>query len=1827
MQQRQWRRIWSGMAMLLLSATVLAASPVPERRVLLERNVDFPGNDIRTLATSSLAGCQTACLADNDCAAFTFNTSAQACFLKRVSDTRQPYEGAISGRVLPLTEQAQARALERREALPELTEADFELARAEALQIGLRHARQAWGLDLLRTAADERTAEGNVDGALALAGAAVAESDAAADWIRYSQLSQAAADEANDWQDRRDLGQRALASAINAWLRAEAPDEPVNALWQLADILEAAERGRDAIAPLRLAESLRPGREGRERLDRMVAQYGFRVIEHNVQADLAVPRICVVFSEALVEQGIDYGDYVALDDDRLVVSAEDQQLCIEGVQHGRRYTFTLRDGLPAASGEALPQSVDLAQYVRDRTPSVSFAGNAYVLPAAPNPTVPVQTVNLDTVDLTLYQLVDRNLLRAAQEGLLLDARLQAWQLDQLASDVAEVLWRGHADVTFDLNTEVTTRLPLTDALAGAEPGIYALHAAEPGMESWLQAGAVQWFVVSNLGVATLQGRDGLHVLVRHLDDASVAAGAQVQLLNRANRVLATGEVNDDGVARFDAGLLRGAGAAAPAMVVVREGEHDLTFLSLTDPAWDLSDRGVAGREPSGPVDVFLAADRGVYRPGDTLNATVLVRNEQGQALPDLPLTLTLRRPDGVAWWREVRHQGHAGGHVVNIALDHNVPRGVWRLEAQLDPDAEPLASQTVWVEDFLPERIDVTLTLPEGPMAATSDAPVLDVQATTLFGVPADGLAIEGDILLRPLAALPEWPGYHFGPADDDGRSRRESLTAAVTTNAAGRARIPVALPAPLQPPQPALAEVIVRVTEGSGRPVERQIERVVGPAGPVIGVRPDFQGAVADGGRAGFELMALDDHLQSTILDAQWTLQRLDTRYQWYQLNGEWRWEPVTRRDTVATGSVTLGEEPVSVGHTVSWGRYELRVEHPGSPYTATTLPFQVGGAVQASAVTTPDSLSLSLDRERYRPGDTAWLQWQAPTSGQAVILVMTDRLVAMETVPVNAGENRVPIAVTEDWGSGAYVSAIVLRPLNDDASLEPVRAVGLAHADIDAAERRLQVELLAPDEARPGEAMMVTVQVEALAADGSALPQGDGLDVDSTWLTLAAVDAGILNLTGYRAPDPVEHYLGQRRLGVELRDLYGRLIHDGDGATGQIRSGGGAGGERAGPPPSDEPAALFVGPLPLGPDGTLNLALPMPVFDGTLRLMAVVWNEQAVGAAERDAWVRDPVVVQTALPRFLAPGDRSQWHLDFNHVDGPAGRMALEFEVQGLALGADGPDDVTVGPGERATVDLPIQAGAVGDAKLQVTLTTPDGTRISRTSTLAVRSHDPVVASTETLTLAAGQSIELGVDRLAGYLPASASLRIIEGSGGPFDVPGLVAQLLAYPYACTEQLVSRMTPFLKYPQLTDEWLTQLPEVTATREATLAQILSRQAANGAFGLWDASAGNPWLDAYATEFLLQARQAGWQVPNAVLNNALDNLRNQLAYAGDFEEGGEALAYALWVLAQAGQVNIGDLRYYADEKADAFSSALALAQLGAALATMGERERSESMFELALTKLPLERDTDSAAPAGWRADFGTVWRDAAGVLALARQVGSAVVDPEPLARWLGSNEGELSPQEASWGLLAADPPAATTSTALEVDGEPVSGPLLWQARDVEAWPVVLRNVSEQPLTLQVVQSGVPRQAPAAGGNGYTLQRERFTLAGDPHTGSVQAGERYVVVNTIQPLHDRGGRLILDDALPAGFEIENPHLLQAGDIAQFPGFEPAETEFVEFRAERFLAAVDARSSEPLQLAYVVRAVAPGHYHYPAARVEDMYQPRFSAWTDTGRLTVEP
>ncbi len=1120
----------------------------------------------------------------------------------------------------------------------------------------------------------------------------VAPTDAAS-WLRLARTVLQI--KPRDDREKALLLDRASTAAYIAYQRASDRNLEADSLSVLGKSLADREQWRAALDSLRLSLELHEAADLRGQYEKLRAEHGFRLLDYTIDSDAISPRVCFQFSEELPGRRTDFSPFVSVAGmDRPATSANEKELCVEGLKHGERYSVTLRAGLPSVVKETLAKSADFTIFVRDRKPFVRFSGKAYVLPRTGQRGIPVLSVNTNTVTLSIYRIGDRNLVDTLL-GYDFQRNLSRYQAEQLANERGAKIWTGELAVESKLNTEVTTAFPLDQAVKDLGPGVYAMTAeAKDGVSNEYGQQATQWFIVSDLGLTAYSAHDGIDVFIHSLASAEPRGSVEVRLMARNNEVLAVRQTDRNGFIHFEAGLARGEGGVAPAAIVASE-KADYAFLSLKSPAFDLSDRGVAGRLVPAGLDAFVYTERGVYRTGETVAVTALLRDARGIAAPNAPLTVVVERPDGVEYRRAVVADQGLGGHALSVPIVASAATGTWRVVAYTDPKRPPVGETTFMVEDYVPDRIEFDLTSAAKEISRNTPAQ-LSVDGHFLYGAPASNLELSGVATIAAAKERAGFPGYAFGLFDDEVTAVRQTLDDLPNSDAAGKATFPLKLDNVPASSGLLEAQVTVSMAESGGRAVERKLTLPVTPDAAMIGVKPMFSGrSLSDGANAEFDVvLAAPDGKTLAKSGLHYDLLKVESNYQWYRQNGQWQYEPVKRTERVANGALDVtADKPARLSLPVKWGRYRLEVStgEPNGPVTS--LGFDAGFYAESSA-DTPDLLEVALDKPDYKSGETMNVAVTARAAGRLTVNVFTDRLVASQSQDVKPGAARVSITVGRDWGTGAYMVATLRRPLDAPAQRMPGRAIGVQWFSIDKAAHTLALDMKLPAAMRPSSRLSVPIKLAGLTSGEEAR------------VVVAAVDVGILNLTNYKPPAPDDYYLGQRRLTAEIRDLYGQLIDGMQGARGQIRSGGDVGGaELSGSPPAQAPLALYSGIVTVGRDGTAQVQFDIPAFAGAVRVMAVAWSKDKVGKASGDVVVRDPVVLTATLPRFLRTGDKSSVQLELDNVEGAAGDYNVAVVADGsIKLDNDKPSTLKLAAKQRDRISVPVAAAGAGPSTVTV-------------------------------------------------------------------------------------------------------------------------------------------------------------------------------------------------------------------------------------------------------------------------------------------------------------------------------------------------------------------------------------------------------------------------------------------------------------------------------------------------------------------------------------------
>ncbi|WP_421206497.1 alpha-2-macroglobulin family protein [Aeromonas enteropelogenes] len=1551
------------------------------------------------------------------------------------------------------------------------------------------------------------------------------------------------------------------------------------------------------------------------------------VVQANARQYRDAPALALVFSGPLtpsaswqrwlaVSEGGKQvqGEWILADDGRT--------LYFPNVQPDKRYEVSLKSGLGPS-----PQRWTLK--TRPLEAGASFTASGMVLPLREELRLPISAVNVDEVNIDFFR-VDAAYLPRFLAEYRPGSGMGNWELEQITKRAKRV-FSGRYALELDPNRRETRLINVKEPQL-AEAGVYFAVMSPLGNYDWRKE--TTYFAVNDMGLSARRYRERLEVFVSSLATADPLKDVQLSLLDEKGNRLQVHATDNRGHRRFD--QVQGA-----RLLLAEQGKH-LAVLRLDGAALDLSTFDL-GTQPWLAQQLYLFSGRDLYRPGERLDSEILLKGQDGQLLPGMAVELEVKQPDGQLLEQKRLLPDNLGAAHYGLRLPMDAPLGRWSINLKT-----AAGSRFEWpflVEEFLPERLKLQLGKgPDGEVTDLDAALTLPLQGDYLYGAPASATKAKAEVKIsRATMPFIRWQEFTLGDVLL-GEQAKELDPVNLTLNEQGQGTVSLADELDgVRALGPLEVAYRVSLSEPGGRAVNRSRTQYGWPEGsqwPAL--KADFVADRVEGGRPlPFQILNLDKQGQSVAGEVKVRLINEYRDYYWHYADGEgWKYEFNSQPYLEQEHTLQLdGKGPTPLGLTLAAGWYRLEVENSQGHQSSLRLEIGSyawgGGGEQAR----PDKIAITLDKRAYQAGDKAKVTLVAPRPGKGLLLVEDgDGLRWWRRIELKAegsekeGRGEFEIPVSPEWlRHDLHISAQIAAP--DSASKpassqkgQSLRSVGLVPLTLDRESRRLPLTLSAPDRAVPLTRLEVTA---------TSTPNSQGRVV------LAAVDRGVLNISDYRPLDPFEIFFGRKRFAQDLFDNYGQVIPPQDGKLARLNYGGDAPALKKGGALESrvEIAALWSGEVSFDEQGMALISLELPNFNGELALMALAWNEQQVGQAERAVKVVAPLVAEIGWPRFGARGDETRALVQLRNMSGEDQILSLVWTLNGgLKANGELPRTLALKSGEEQWLTLPLTVtGASGMASLQLVASGKD-IAISRDWSLPLRSPWPAQTRQHYQMLAPGQQMSFAPSELAGLDPINLQGLLSLSGTPPWDPAAQWQALADYPYACLEQTLSRAWPYLlTTAEERKSWSKGLPKADkplseAELQRALLQRLQRlQLPSGGFGLWDGrSDEEQWLTAYAADYLLARQEVGDAVPEAMLSQALKRLQSYLTDSQYGERWSSApehsrlayQAYSAYVLARVGKAPLATLRLIWEQQADHARSGLPLLHLSLAFSAMGDEQNAARALDRALT-------TERAD--GYLGDYGSALRDQALELSLLRRhklaedrwsaLSAQVADTLAHRQWLSTQE-----RLALLRLAQADPAAGWQAGITSPSGsQPFAGDTSLQLGAPEALAAsVVTNEGKGSLYVQRTLIGYPEHAPARLSQGISVTRSWFNADGQRfEPARVRVGDLVVVrlnVSSESAVPDA----LLVEMLSAGFELENPALgnsikLEELSIEGKPAWQSEWNDYLkhqEYRDDRYTAALDLSAGSNQQLVYLMRAVTPGHYRVPPTQVEDMYRPEIRA-----------
>ncbi len=1551
------------------------------------------------------------------------------------------------------------------------------------------------------------------------------------------------------------------------------------------------------------------------------------VVQANTRQYRDAPALALVFSGPLAPKA-NWQSWLSVSEGgkqlqgEWILADDGRTLYFPNVQPDKSYEVSLKAGLGPS-----PQSWTLK--TRPLEAGASFTASGMVLPLRDELRLPISAVNVDEVNIDFFR-VDAEYLPRFLAEYRPGAGMGNWELEQITKRAKRV-FSGRYALELDANRRETRLINVKEPQL-AEAGVYFAVMSPLGNYDWRKE--TTYFAVSDMGLSARRYRDELEVFVSSLASADPLKDVQLSLLDQKGNRLQVQTTDPQGHRRFD--QVQGA-----RLLLAEQGNH-LAVLRLDGAALDLSTFDL-GTQPWQAQQLYLFSGRDLYRPGERLDSEILLKGQDGQLLPGMAVELEVKQPDGQLLEQKRLLPDNLGAAHYGLRLPDDAPLGRWTINLKT-----AAGSRFEWpflVEEFLPERMKLQLGKgPDGEVTSLDAALTLPLQGDYLYGAPASATKAKAEVKIsRATMPFTQWQEFTLGDVLFAEQAKDlEPLNLTLDAQGQGTFSLADELDG-VRALGPLEVAYRVSLSEPGGRAVNRSRTQYGWPAGsqwPAL--KADFVAERVEGGKPlPFQILNLDEQGQPVAGAVKVRLINEYRDYYWHYADGEgWKYEFNSQPYLEQEQTLQLdGKGPTPLTLQLAAGWYRLEVEN--SQGHQSSLRVEIGsyawggGGEQAR----PDKIAITLDKRAYQAGEKAKVTLVAPHPGKGLLLVEDgDGLRWWQRIELKGaggdakdarGEFEIP--VSPEWQRhDLHISAQIASP---DSASKPVssqqgqslRSVGLVPLTLDREARRLPLTLSAPDKAVPLTRLEVTA---------TSTPNSQGRVV------LAAVDRGVLNISDYQPLDPFEIFFGRKRFAQDLFDNYGQVIPPQDGKLARLNYGGDRAPLKKGGALESrvEIAALWSGEVSFDESGKAVIPLDLPNFNGELALMALAWNEQQVGEAERAVKVVAPLVAEIGWPRFGARGDETRALVQLRNMSGEDQTLSLVWTLNGgLKANGELPRTLSLKNGEEQWLTLPLTVtGASGVASLQLAASGKDFA-ISRDWTLPLRSPWPAETRQRYQMLAPGQEMAFAPAELTGLDRANLQGLLSLSGTPPWDPAAQWQALAYYPYACLEQTLSRAWPYLL--TTADEriaWSKPAEGKKAASEAdvqrALLQRLQRlQLPSGGFGLWDGrSDEEQWLTAYAADYLLARKEAGDAVPEAMLNQALNRLQSYLTDSQYGERWSSApehsrlayQSYSAYVLARVGKAPLATLRLIWEQQADHARSGLPLLHLSLALSAMGDEQNAAKALSRALAT---ERGDD------YLGDYGSPLRDQALELSLLRQhklaaerwpaLSAKVADTLAHRQWLSTQE-----RLALLRLARVDPAVdwqARVTSSLGSGSLSGSVPLQQGAPEALAASAVT-NEGKGSLYVQRTLIGYPEQAPTRLSQGISVTRSWFNSDGqrfDPT--KVKVGDLVVVrlnVSSESAVPDA----LLVEMVPAGFELENPALgnsikLEELSIEGKPAWQSEWNDYLkhqEFRDDRYTAALDLSAGSNQQLVYLMRAVTPGRYQVPPTQVEDMYRPEIRA-----------
>ncbi|MDD5058367.1 MAG: MG2 domain-containing protein [Sideroxydans sp.] len=1391
-------------------------------------------------------------------------------------------------------------------------------------------------------------------------------------------------------------------------------------------------------------------------------------------------------------------------------------------------------------------------------------------------------------------------------------------------------------------------------------------------------------IVTDMGVVSKQALDGSRdVFVQSIASGQPVSGATVEIWARNGTVLVSRETDGGGSAHLPSvnGMSR---EKAQAVLVVRKS-GDLSFLPLNryDRNLDTSRFDVGGVHSSSlpnQIQAYLFSDRGIYRPGDTINVGIVAKSSNwSQKLGEMPLEVEVIDARGLVIRRDKLKLDAGGMADFSHATQDASPTGNYTINLNLARDSGSalpgassmpplqLGSTTIKLQEFMPDRMKVSASLSQeaGEGWVSPKELTAKVNVQNLFGTPAPNRRVDAALTLSPAyPSFHRYPEFIFSDPSRASEKFQSNLERGSTDNE-GNASFDLGLQRYKQATYQLHILVNAFEPEG-GRSVSAETAALVSDRPYLIGYKADGDlGYINRDSERSISFIAIDPKAQKTSV-SDLRLVRMERKVVSVlvkQYNGLFKYESRALESVLKEEKFKVAASGGAVSmDTKTPGNFAYLVRDAQGLELARVNYSVVGEGNVTRSLDRNAELQMTLSSKDYEPGNEIEISIRAPYAGAGLITIERDKVYAHKWFKTTDTASVQKITLPKDFEGNGYVSVQFVRDLASSEIYMSPMSYGVMPFATSLSRRTTPMSLHVPELLKPGQVAKFKLE--------SKVPSR---------AIVFAVDEGILQVARYQTPDPLKFFFQKRALEVNTQQTLDLILPEFKKLMQGAAPGGDAEaliGKHLNPfkRKTDKPVVFWSGIVEVSGSREFSYTIPES-FNGALRVMAVTVNDDTVAATSATTTVRGDIVLLPNVPVAITPGDEVEIGVGVSNNTKGSGKDApvkLTLNVT-PGLEVQGAITQTLSISERSEGSTKFRVKAKSGAQAQlgsasVIFSAQIKEAKAKLSTdVSVRPASGFVTLVQTGIFRGDAELASKAEMYPNFKRSEAAL-----SGSPWAfAAGLVQYLDVYPHGCSEQITSQTFPAVvlsTQPAVAEQLLklekqtgAKKPDAHKTFERYLTQVRARQSADGGIAMWPGNSSDLFATTYVVSLLVEAKERKFAVPNDMLQRANMYLQLRLAEASRQDYNWRVQAQAAYLLTKQGVVVAAALNNLHENlrsrissasnagQRDAIASDLGAVYLAASFQILKQEKIAQELLQPAIKDLVANTDP-------WRRWYWYYYYDPLVYRATTMQLVAlhfpAQIKQLPLDFWTrmagAIHDNYYQSLSAARILLAVDAYAAAAAQSAAgkvslsaVDKAGVAKAIALPQKLVltqlsvplDATKLKLSSGGELPLFYSWAESGYELNVPKEAINkGIEIIHEFLDAKGNV-VGEAQVGDELTVrVRVRATERDQLQQVALVDVLPGGVEpvLTAPSDNDAPDMPlwrrRLGGNSTWEIEYADIREDRviFYGTVNSNMTE---VTYKVRATNVGEFVVPAAYGEAMYERRVFGRSAGASFKVNP